>query len=112
MLFNNYYGFATGLKAGAIFAFCWPIISGLSIYLADLLFDLTNSIRPLLISLSDVTSSTEPLREMRADLQIKIRALVEELGPEFYGSAKKFQDIRVISKEKITAEDRKDKVFY
>ncbi len=43
-------------------------------------------------------SSSEPLREMRADLQLKIRNLVEEVGPELF---KDFEKSRVFPKEAV-----------
>lgn len=103
MFFNYKYGFDSGIKAGFIFSIGWPILSGLSIYLADFLNDLTSSIRPLIVSLGNIFSSSEPLREMRAELQEKIRNLVEELGPLLYDN---FEDIRVVRKEDIAAEKR------
>ena len=47
-------------------------------------------------------SSSEPLREMRADLQVKIRNLVEEVGPELFED---FQKTRVVPKEMLNADE-------
>lgn len=47
-------------------------------------------------------SSSEPLREMRADLQVKIRNLVEEVGPELFED---FQKVRVVPKEILNADE-------
>jgi hypothetical protein len=50
----------------------------------DLAADLLKSIRPMVVAVGDTMSSSQPLREMRSELQQQIRELVFEHGPNFF----------------------------
>lgn len=102
LYFYSYYDYSTGVAVATLFSIFWPIISALAIHLGDLANDLSVSIRPLIVSIGNTLSSSEPpLREMRAELQIKIRRLVEECGPEIFQD---FDKVRVVSKKVLDAE--------
>ncbi len=79
-----------------VFFVTLPFIGTATIRLSDLAFDVSKSIRPLVVSLGNTLSSSEPLREMRAELQVKIRNLVDELGPEAFDD---FEETRILRKE-------------
>lgn len=63
--------------------------------LSDIAIDVLKSTRPLIVSLGNVLSSSEPLREMRGDLQKRIREIVDELGPQVFPD---FEEIRELNK--------------
>jgi hypothetical protein len=75
--------------------FTLPLLGLASIRLSDLAVDVLKSIRPLIVSLGNLMSSSEPLREMRANLQKKIRHLVDELGPQLFPG--EFEEIRILN---------------
>jgi glycerol-3-phosphate O-acyltransferase/dihydroxyacetone phosphate acyltransferase len=88
------YDYALGLKAGWLTTLIIPILGVASIGLSDIAVDLLKSVRPLIVSIGNVMSSSEPLREMRAELQKKIRHLVDELGPDLFPD---FENIRIMN---------------
>ena len=82
----------------AVFTFIsLPIAGILSVRLSDMAFDVLKSIRPLIVSLGNFLSSSEPLREMRSDLQKRIREIVDELGPTVFPD---FQELKELNKPK------------
>jgi hypothetical protein len=50
----------------------------------EISFDVLKSIRPLIVSIGNSVSSSEPLRDMRKKLQIKIRNFVAEVRPVIF----------------------------
>jgi glycerol-3-phosphate O-acyltransferase / dihydroxyacetone phosphate acyltransferase len=101
LLTYYYYGYPKAIQAAISFFVTLPIVGIASIRLSDLAFDVSKSIRPLIVSIGNVMSSSEPLRELRAELQAKIRLMVEEMGPEIFED---FEEIRVVKKEDIIEE--------
>jgi glycerol-3-phosphate O-acyltransferase/dihydroxyacetone phosphate acyltransferase len=88
------YDYNVGLKAGMITFIIIPLLSVATIGLSDLAVDVMKSIRPLIVSIGNVMSSSEPLREMRSDLKTKIRNIVDEFGPEVFPG---FEETRTIN---------------
>ena len=50
----------------------------------EISFDVLKSIRPLIVSIGNSVSSSEPLRDMRRKLQVKIRNFVAEVRPVIF----------------------------
>lgn len=71
----HYYGYTLAIKAAVSFFVALPMIGMSTVRLSDLAIDVSKSIPPLLVSLGNVVSSSEPLREMRADLQVEKRLI-------------------------------------
>lgn len=91
------YSYNSGINY-AIFTFVsLPVAGILSVRLSDIALDVLKSTRPLVVSLGNVLSSSEPLREMRSDLQKRIREIVDELGTSVFPD---FDEIRELNKPK------------
>lgn len=97
-----YFGYSKAVQAAIFFFVALPIVGISSIRLSDLAFDVSKSIRPLIVSIGNVMSSSEPLRELRAELQVKIRAMVDEMGPEIFED---FEEFRVVKKADLLEEN-------
>jgi hypothetical protein len=89
------YDYAAGFRAGTITVVALPLLGLASIRLSDVAIDVLKSIRPLIVALGNLMSSSEPLREMRLNLQRKIRHLVDDLGPELFPG--EFEEIRLFN---------------
>jgi glycerol-3-phosphate O-acyltransferase/dihydroxyacetone phosphate acyltransferase len=88
-----FFAYGSGKKAALVFLVLWPILSTTTVYISDLIVDIVKSIRPLIVSIGNVMSSSEPLREMRSDLQTQIRNMVNQFGPEVFPD---FENTRII----------------
>lgn len=82
-------------------AIVMPIMAVVSIRLFDISVDVIKSLRPLIVSMGNVLSSSEPLRELRAKLQKQIRDLVTELGEKEFPN---FNANRILSIEETDGE--------
>jgi hypothetical protein len=89
------YSYAAGFRAGVVTLVALPLLGMASIRLSDVAVDVLKSIRPLIVALGNIMSSSEPLREMRSNLQKKIRHLVDELGPQLFPG--EFEEIRILN---------------
>ena len=67
-----------------IFFVIYPVLGYATIIVSDMGLDIAKSLAPLVVSLGNVVSSSEPLRELRKKLKHNIEKLVTDLGPEVF----------------------------
>ncbi|KAJ3318504.1 hypothetical protein HDV06_000437 [Boothiomyces sp. JEL0866] len=99
LAFMYYYftnSYSAGVTAGFTVFISLPILSMVTIRSSENAYNLLASIRPLIVSIGNTMSSSEPLRASRQKLQQKIRDLVNQLGPEVFPN---FEEIRVVSQD-------------
>ncbi|KAJ3254118.1 hypothetical protein HK103_007506 [Boothiomyces macroporosus] len=97
LAFLYYYitvSYSSGLTAGFTVFIALPVLSMITIRSSENAYNLLASIRPLIVSIGNTMSSSEPLRASRQKLQQKIRDLVNQLGPEVFPN---FEEIRVVA---------------
>ena len=93
---------AAALRNMVIFFAIYPVLGYATIILGDRGIDIAKSIPPLLVSLGNTVSSSEPLRECRRKLQISLRGLVEEFGPTLFADFEKTRILNRTRKPSVT----------
>lgn len=75
------------------FFIIYPILGYATILAGDVGVDIIKSLKPLIVSVGNTFSSSEPLRDLRRNLKKNIENLVEKLGPEIFPN---FEDSRYL----------------
>lgn len=78
-----------------IFLVVYPILGYSTIIISDIGLDIAKSLPPIIVSLGNTISSSEPLRELRRKLKNNIEQIVRELGPSVFPD---FEDSRMSAK--------------
>ncbi|KAJ3270588.1 hypothetical protein HDV01_007684 [Terramyces sp. JEL0728] len=99
LAFIYYYitiSYSSGVTAGFAVFITLPILSMVTIRSSENAYNILASIRPLIVSIGNTMSSSEPLRVSRQKLQQKIRDLVNHLGPEVFPN---FEEMRLVGQD-------------
>ncbi|KAI8910960.1 hypothetical protein EDD86DRAFT_189537 [Gorgonomyces haynaldii] len=86
LVISRLLGYSTFMSYVHMFAFfvLYPVLGYATILVGDIGIDIAKSLPPLMVSLGNVVSSSEPLRELRRKLKDNIEKLVKDLGPEVF----------------------------